>query len=198
MQAYSITTAELSQENLMLKRLNEKAFNRIHSLEARINDLLHENNILVKRVSTQQRNEGAPEPNFTDYFQSSQMYKSHAKPLPVSYHTSIPHKMPLYKEEAYPKFFEHSSPYAQPSHGIMGMNQIPTPETAFSSDSQSNMETFWNADNAEVGVTEFSGSQSQSLFDTSDSPFENRSHCDDYAILGKRKFHDENCFSPFS
>jgi len=38
----------------MLKKLNQRAFAKINSLEAKISDLIHENNLLMKRISEKQ------------------------------------------------------------------------------------------------------------------------------------------------
>jgi len=192
MQAYSVTTAELSQENFMLKKLNHKAVSRINALEAKINELLHENNFLVKKISTAQRNEEPVESPFTDYFQSSQIFNSRAKPIPVAYNNYIPHQMPMVKSEAYPNLFDYSSQYIQNQNGMIPMNQLPTPDTTLPSDSLSNVDTFLNFETNEAENIDFSNAQSQSLFDTSDSPSNNVYLDEDYSILGKRKLNDED------
>jgi len=48
---------DLSYENIMLKKLNQKAVNKIATLEAKIADLIHENKVLFKKVSEKQRKE---------------------------------------------------------------------------------------------------------------------------------------------
>jgi heat shock transcription factor 1 len=197
LQAFSATTAELSQENLMLKKLNHKAFSRINALEYKINELLHENEFLVRKISAKQRNEETLESTFSDYFQPSQIFNGRAKPIQVAYHNSIPHQMPLVKDGNYSQAYNYSSPYLQNPHGMIPMNQIPTPDTALPSDSLSNVDSFLNLEANEIETSDFSamnGPQSQSLFDSSDSPMESQSINEDYTILGKRKLNDEDFF----
>jgi hypothetical protein len=197
LQAYSATTAELSQENFALKKLNHKAFSRINALEAKINELLHENEFLVRKISSNHRNEEALESTFSDYFQSSHMFNPRAKPMPMAYHNTVPEHMPLLGNEGYVKGMNYTSPFIQNANGMMSMNQLSTPETALPSDSLSNVDSFLNIDNNEVDSTDFSamnGPHSQSLYDSSDSPRDSLSYNEDYSVLNKRKLNDEDFF----
>jgi len=181
-------TNELAHENFTLKRLNRNAFNRINLLEAKINDLIHENQILMKRIYSKQQNEEHLESAYTDYFQPSYF-------APHEFHSySAPHrhgmapKMPIYKEETYPNLFD-SCPQLAKNQSGMSLVSVTTPDTSLPSDSLSNVDSPFNMDANEIGTSDFSvpnGSLSDSLFDSND----------DFSFLGKRKFDvDDNLFS---
>lgn len=75
---YSLNAEELTHENLLLKKLNQKAFSQISSLEARINDLVEENDILGHKIMEKEKNEQIIESAFTKLISSETNSPGHS------------------------------------------------------------------------------------------------------------------------
>jgi heat shock transcription factor 1 len=93
---YSFNTQELTQENLLLKRLNQKAFSQISCLESKVNGLLQENEMLYRKVTEKEKNEEIIECAFSKYFYS----ENSLKPAPQRRETSCSNLSPSHERKS--------------------------------------------------------------------------------------------------
>jgi hypothetical protein len=143
-QVQSGTNYQISQENLMLKQMNKEAFAKINTLEAKVNDLCHENEVLIKRISDKQEKEEILQSAFSKYFQSSQPGKlttsqsSKIEPLERA-------KMNIIEGVAYPTSYDKPlQPLCMTNNTGLVVCSVITRETSLPSDSASNVDSYLN------------------------------------------------------
>jgi len=174
LQSYNINTAEISQENLMLKKLNQRAFSKISSLEAKMCDLKSENEKLLQKFSDKQRKEEMLGTAFTDYFQPKGSIQS-LKLLP---NDNLPYNSSHYLLDK-DNDFHLSKDYDQFS------TNNKTPDTSLTSDAGSNIDSYLNLEATEAMVSSDYTSSQQANF--SNINCVNMTYNED-TVLQKRKF----------
>jgi len=132
---------DLSYENMMLKKLNQKAVLKISTLEAKIADLVYENKMLFKRINEKRRKEEYLHPNTQVYPSQSFGY------MPVSGAYS-----------PYPQAFVKSE---------VQLVQMPTPDT----DDTSSPDTFLSYGEDVITSMESTELQSTNVYDGSANSF---------------------------
>jgi len=169
---------DLAYENAMLKKLNQKAMSKINTLEAKISDLMHENKVLIKKISEKQKKE--------DYLHSafSHCYTGQQVPYPQGYPASYPpmvvKNMPTFQEEvAFHSYSTYPQGYAKPKDAVMV--QMQTPETDDTSSPDTFLATYDSNEALSSGDSEF-------LSNTApyETPVSNFGSYDDSTFLGKR------------
>jgi hypothetical protein len=78
---YGLTTEEITHENSLLRRLNQKAFAQISCLETKVKSLLQENELLYRKINEKEKNEQLIETAFTKYFSEGKGDKAVLKEL---------------------------------------------------------------------------------------------------------------------
>jgi hypothetical protein len=176
----SINSAEISQENLMLKKLNQRAFSKISSLEAKVSDLKTENEKLLQKISDKHRKkEEVLGSAFTDFFQSkesTQSTKSLEKKHTSNYYTDK-------ETELLAQFVSRESGnFAIQNKTSM---QNITPDTSSTDENASNVDSFLNLETSEPVTSDFTNSNPAYEKNTS---YVNLTYNEDSSILNKRKY----------
>jgi len=115
-QGMNSNSSDLSHENFMLKKLNQKAFAKINFLEAKINDLVHENTLLVKRISEKQKSEDALQSAVTHYLPEQDSATKQEEPI----HAYVGHTNVAFYPPLYPKKIGVIAAPAMPTRSLSG------------------------------------------------------------------------------
>jgi heat shock transcription factor len=179
LQSLSIDTAEISQENLMLKKLNQRAFSKISSLEAKVADLKNENEKLMLKISDKQKKEEILGSAFSDFFQpkdSLQLSTSQEK-KPTSHYYPDKETELLYTS----KDVENYS-----SQNKSSLLNNMTPDTSLSDENDSNVDSFLNLDATEPMSSDFTNPNTSSY--DKNTQYVNLTYTEDSSVLNKRKY----------
>jgi hypothetical protein len=174
LQNLSATTNEISQENNLLKKLNQKAFSKIKSLESKINELFHENQVLHKNVDDKHRKEDFSGNKY------SHCFPSHAKPC--AKHSFQPTGPVCIHQSGFQDYLSTNS-----NNLYRGIN-MQTPETALPSDSSS-VDSYLNLENNDA-IDASNMENTSSDEEAQNSAFDYPNFDEDISFLGKRKLND--------
>jgi len=154
---------DLSYENMMLKKLNQKAVNRINTLEAKIADLVHENKVMLRKINDKEKKEEYLHSAFSHCYQPQQpINQGYLQPTMQMY---APYPQTMVKSE-------------------FQVVQMSTPETDYTS----SPDTYLGYEN-EATSGDSTDFQSNNNYDQSVNSYQ---FYEDSSYLGKRSLKSEN------
>jgi hypothetical protein len=175
----SIDTAEISQENLMLKKLNQRAFSKINSLEAKVADLKTENEKLLQKMSDKQKKEEILGTAFTDFFQPkdpSQSQRASEKKNTSHY----------YSEKDAELIMQYTSKDNFVNRNQANLLNNTTPDTSFTDENSSNVDSFLNLETTEQITSDYTNPNTSSF--EKNTNYVNLTYNEDSSVLNKRKY----------
>lgn len=178
---YSFNTEELSHENLLLKKLNQKAFSQISTLEARVNGLIQENDMLCRKIMEKEKSEQVIESAFSKYFSSEGNSPSDTTETIISKKDRL-----LLKEIKESMSLQQLSNFEKSSHTGSGPEDTPI----YPSDSLANIDAYLLFEQVESSSNSDSHSPSMTKGDYSEAS--QIYHCRDEDSLLKRKYQEAN------
>jgi len=169
---------DLAYENAMLKKLNQKAMSKINTLDAKIADLMHENKVLIKKISDKQKKEDYLHSAFSHCFNGNQIPQVRPQGYPGPYPPMGMKNGAIFHDEfQFHSYNPYPQGYVKPIEA--SMVQMSTPET----DDTSSPDTFLARYDSNETTSSGESGDYQSPSETSGSTF---GFYDDCNVLGKR------------
>jgi len=203
LQSYTKNNMQIAQENMMLKQMNKDAFTRINSLEARINELMRENEVLMRRISDKQEKEEILQSAFSKFFQSSQPAKTNGQ-APSNPMMEGPEKAKIILTEGgvYPAMYDKQHLGCAPGNSGIIICSALTRETSSQSEVPSCVDSYlsFNHEAHLVESSTFNNTQiSQASLQPSDLAFPAGPYQNDESssAFGKRKMQTFKNVAPY-